>query len=105
MADSHPAGSEASDAARWWRAYVLAENDQVDELRESAARGDDHARRQLADSLGDRDRTEEAIEVIRPLADAGDDVADLRRRSSSATSRLGVPAKISQMGPSKSIRT
>jgi len=78
MADSGLAGDEASDAARWWRAYVLAENDQVDELRESAATGDDHARRQLADWLGDRDRTEEAIEVIRPVADAGDEVADLR---------------------------
>jgi uncharacterized protein (DUF934 family) len=78
VADSHPAGNEASDAARWWRAYVLAENDQVDELRESAARGDEHARRQLADWLGDRGRNEEAIEAIRPLADAGDDVADRR---------------------------
>jgi hypothetical protein len=77
LADSHPAGDEADDAARWWRAYVLAENGQVDELRKSAARGDDHARRQLADLLGDRDRIEEAIEAIRPLADAGDDVADL----------------------------
>ena len=78
MADSGLAGNKASDAARWWRAYVLAENDQVDELRESATTGDDHARRQLADWLGDRDRTEEAIEVIRPVADAGDEVADLR---------------------------
>lgn len=77
MADSRSPGDQASDAARWWRAYVLAENDQVDELRELVAAGDDHARRQLADWLGDRARTEEAIEVIRPLADAGDDVAEL----------------------------
>src|SRR5215467_1447856 len=68
---------EASDAARWWRAYVLAENDQADELRELAAAGDDHARRQLASWLSDRARMEEAIEVVRPLADAGDDVAEL----------------------------
>jgi hypothetical protein len=68
---------EASDAARWWRAYVLAENDQADELRELAAAGDDHARLQLASWLSDRARMEEAIEVVRPLADAGDNVAEL----------------------------
>ena len=38
---------EAEDQARWWQAYVLAENDGVDELRQRAEAGDDHARRQL----------------------------------------------------------
>jgi hypothetical protein len=79
-------GDKTDDAARWWRAYQLAENDQADELRALTAAGDDHARRQLASWLSDRafsgelaDRAglEEAIEVIRPLADAGDDVAEL----------------------------
>jgi hypothetical protein len=79
-------GDETDDAARWWRAYQLADSDQVDELRRLAAAGDDHARRQLASWLSDRAfsgrlagraMVEEAIEVIRPLADAGDDVAEL----------------------------
>ena len=79
-------GDNTDDAARWWRAYQLADSDQVDELRRLAAAGDDHARRQLASWLSDRAyfgrladqaRLEEAIEVIRPLADAGDDVAEL----------------------------
>jgi hypothetical protein len=77
MAGERSSGDEADDAARWWQAYVLAENGQVDELRDRAAAGDDHARRQLAGWLSDRSRTEEAIEVIRPLADAGDEVAEL----------------------------
>jgi hypothetical protein len=77
MAASPSPGDEASDAARWWRAYVLAENDQEDELRALAASGDDYARRHLASWLSDRARTEEAIGMIRPLADAGDDVAEL----------------------------
>lgn len=78
---------DLDDAARWWRAYQLAENDQAGELRQLAAAGDDHARRQLASWLSDRAfsgsglldraRLEEAIAVIRPLADAGDDVAEL----------------------------
>jgi hypothetical protein len=72
-----PLDEDMQDAARWWQAYVLAENDQVDELRERAAAGDDHARRQLAGWLSDRAMTEEASTVIRPLADAGDDVAEL----------------------------
>jgi hypothetical protein len=67
-----PLDEDTEDAAQWWRAYVLAENDQVEELRELAAAGDSHARRQLASWLSDRARSEEAIEVIRPLADAGD---------------------------------
>ena len=86
MAASRSPGNQASDAARWWRAYQLAEHDQDDELRKLAAAGDDHARRQLASWLSDRafpydgpDRARlgEAIEAIRPLADAGDDVAEL----------------------------
>jgi hypothetical protein len=39
---------QTDDAARWWRAYQLAENDQADELRRLAAAGDDHARRPAA---------------------------------------------------------
>jgi hypothetical protein len=87
MAGSRPPGDEASDAARWWRAYTLADSDQVDELRKLTASGDDHARRQLASWLSerafsgqrssDRAKLEEAIEVIRPVADAGEDVAEL----------------------------
>jgi hypothetical protein len=77
VAGERSLGGEADDAARWWQAYVLAENDQVDVLRDRAAAGDDHARRQLASCLSDRSRMREAIEVIRPLADAGDDVAEL----------------------------
>lgn len=77
VAMTHPLGDTAEDAERWWRAYQLAENDQTGELREHAAAGDEHARRQLASWLADRARTGEAIEVIRPLADAGDDVAEL----------------------------
>jgi hypothetical protein len=65
------------DEARWWQAYQLAGNDQVDELAARAAAGDEHARRELASWLSDRARTQEAIEVIRPLADAGDEEAQL----------------------------
>jgi hypothetical protein len=71
------ARDEAGEAARWWQAYLMAENDQADELRTRALAGDEHARRQLASWLADRARTEEALEIIRPLADAGDDVAEL----------------------------
>lgn len=79
---TQPASYGLDDQARWWRAYQLAEDDHVDELRRLAAAGDDHARRQLASWLADRagsDRATmaEAIEVIQPLADAGDDVAEL----------------------------
>jgi hypothetical protein len=73
----HPPGQDTEDAVSWWRAYQLADSDQVDELRERAAAGDGHARQQLASWLSDRGRTDEAISVIRPLADAGDDVAEL----------------------------
>jgi hypothetical protein len=74
---THPVVDETDDAVRWWQAYLLAEDDQVDELRARADTGDEHARRQLASWLSDRARTEEAIVVIRPLADAGDEVAEL----------------------------
>src|SRR5260370_28226669 len=83
---TRPLGDAAEDAERWWQAYQLAENDQAGELRERANAGDEHARRQLASWLADRGYTgglpdraklDEAIEVIRPLADAGDDVAEL----------------------------
>ena len=74
---NHLMGEATEDEERWWQAYLLACGDEEDELRERAAAGDEHARRQLASWLSDRLRTEEAIEVIRPLADTGDDVADL----------------------------
>ena len=75
LADS-PA-REASDATRWWQAYTLAENGEVDELRQRADGGDDHARQQLAYWMSERDRPQEAIALIRPLADTGDDIAQL----------------------------
>jgi hypothetical protein len=65
------------DAVQWWEAYCLAENDETDELRRRAGRGDDHARRQLACWLAERGGAEEAAVVIRPLAEAGEDVARL----------------------------
>jgi hypothetical protein len=67
--------SAPEDQARWWRAYVLVENDRIDELRRHAEAGDDHARRRLASCLSDRRQIDEAITVIRPLADADDDIA------------------------------
>ena len=73
LADS-PA-QEAGDAGRW-QAYSLAENDEVDELRQRAdGGGGDHARRQLAYWMGERGLPQEAIVLIRPLADAGEDIA------------------------------
>jgi hypothetical protein len=65
------------DAAQWWEAYCLAENDEVDELGRRARNGDNHARRKLAQWLAERGRAREAVPVIRPLADAGEDVAQL----------------------------
>jgi hypothetical protein len=56
---------------------MLAENDRIDELRQDAEAGDDHARRQLASWLSDRRQIDEAITVIRPLADADDEIAQL----------------------------
>jgi hypothetical protein len=55
-------GDKTDDAGRWWRAYQLAENDQVDEFQRLAAAGDDHARRQLASWLADCDRLDELRE-------------------------------------------
>jgi hypothetical protein len=66
---NHPLGDTAEDAGRWWRAYLLAENDQAGELRQLAEAGDEHARRQLASWLADRARTQEAgppAEATRP---------------------------------------
>src|SRR5262245_38944494 len=57
-----------TEQARRWRAYVLAENDRIDELRQHAETVDDHAQRQLASWLSDRRQIDEAITVIRPLA-------------------------------------
>jgi hypothetical protein len=67
----------AGDAAQWWEAYCLAQNDEVDELRRRADNGDNHARWQLAQWLAERGRAHEAVVVIRPLADAGEDIAQL----------------------------
>jgi hypothetical protein len=67
---TRPREETAEDAELWWQAYLLAESDQAGELRERTETGDEHARRQLASWLSERSRTEEAIEVIRPLADA-----------------------------------
>lgn len=71
-----PVSPDAEDAARWWQAYQLAENDQAGELAERAAAGDEHSRQQLASWLADRGRTQAAIEVIRPMAD-GENVAEM----------------------------
>lgn len=75
MTDS-PA-QDPADAAQWWEAYCLAENDNIDELRRRTDEGDNHARRQLACWLAERGQAHEAIPVIRPLADAGEDIAQL----------------------------
>lgn len=75
MADS--SAKEASDAARWWQVYSLAENGEVNELRQRADGGDDHARQELAYRISERGRPQEAIALIRPLADAGEDLAQL----------------------------
>jgi hypothetical protein len=50
-----PPGEDTQDAQRWCQAYVLAGNDQVDELRERATAGDEHARSQLATWLAERE--------------------------------------------------
>jgi hypothetical protein len=69
---------ETGDAARWWRAYQLADAGRDDELRRHADEGDEHARRALASWLAERARYAEAIEVIRPLAATGEHYAVLR---------------------------
>ena len=48
-----------NDATRWWRAYLLAEDDQEDALRRLADGGDDHARRMLARWLARKSHTDE----------------------------------------------
>lgn len=63
------------DAVSWGEAYQLAAGDQVGELRARVVAGDEHARWQLAGWLADRGRCDEAADLIRPLADAGDDLA------------------------------
>jgi len=62
LADS-PA-QEASDAARWWQAYSLAENDEADELRQRASAGDDHALYELSGWLAAHGRLTELRELI-----------------------------------------
>jgi hypothetical protein len=74
---SGPQDSASEDQARWWRAYELAENDRIEELRQHAEAGDEHAQCQLASWLSDRRQIDEAITVIRPLADADHDIAQL----------------------------
>jgi len=59
------------DATRWWRAYLLAEDDQEDALRQLADSGDNHARRMLAHWLARKGRTDE----LRRRAATGDDHA------------------------------
>ena len=54
-----------------------AENDRIDELRQHAEAGDDQARPQLASWLSGRRQIDEAITVIRPLAGADDEIAQL----------------------------
>jgi hypothetical protein len=65
-----------TDAARWWRAYLLAQADRVGDLRREAESGNEHAVVQLAWQLDEHRRTAEAIAVIRPLAESGHDVAE-----------------------------
>lgn len=84
MAGSAARAGYTKDQERWWRAWQLAESDQPDQLRQLAAAGDEHARRELARWLADRAGSSggpgllsEAVELIRPLADGGDDVAEL----------------------------
>ena len=55
---------EASDAARWWQAYSLAENYEVDELRQRADAGDDHALYELAGWLAAHGRLTELRELV-----------------------------------------
>jgi len=45
---TRPLGDTAEDAERWWRAYLLAENDQAEELRQLAAAGDEQAKADIA---------------------------------------------------------
>jgi hypothetical protein len=64
-----------ADATRWL-ARALADRGDVPELRERASRGDRHATIHLARCLaGDPHLVQEALELLRPLAEAGDDEA------------------------------
>ena len=63
------------DAHRWWEAYQLAEAGEIDELQARVDAGDEHARWHLASLLADYRRESEAANLIRPLAEAGDEVA------------------------------
>ena len=64
-----PLGEDAEDAARWWQAYLLAENDQADELRERSAAGDEHATRQLRELAAARGGYHALRELARRLAE------------------------------------
>ncbi|WP_203788294.1 tetratricopeptide repeat protein [Paractinoplanes rishiriensis] len=57
--------------ARWRLAALLAEDGQLDELRERAVAGDRYAARRHAALLVDRGRVDDAIEVLRAEVDAG----------------------------------
>jgi tetratricopeptide (TPR) repeat protein len=64
-----------ADAARWL-ARALADQGDVKELRERASHGDRHAAIHLARCLAkDPLQIREALDILRPLADAGDDEA------------------------------
>jgi hypothetical protein len=76
VAASRAVDQSDTDAARWWRAYCLAEADRIDDLRREAESGNEHAVVQLASRLDEHRRTGEAIAVIRPLAESGHDVAE-----------------------------
>lgn len=65
------------DAIRWWEAYQLAEAGEIDQLRTRTDSGDDHARRALASLLAEHGSYADAVDLIRPLADAGEDLASL----------------------------
>jgi len=65
------------DAIRWWEAYQLAEADEIGQLGARTDSGDKHARRALAGRLAEYGRYAEAVDLIRPLAEAGEDVARL----------------------------
>ena len=65
-------------AVRWRQVRLLAENERIDELRDRAAAGDDHASRQLASWPSDEDHLDE----LRQRADRGSEHAlrELARR-------------------------
>ena len=65
------------DTIGWWEAYQLAEANEIGRLAARTDSGDNHARRALARLLAEHGRYAEAVDLIRPLADAGEDVARL----------------------------